>query len=309
MLQKLQLGLWRGMELGVDCVVGMASTLLMTRREFERLVRKATFRQFLSQAGPKTALRWMLNKLTRLGGNSNWEPKSLLAPKAVVTWGADTAYFTPMLEAQWGASIFELYASSEGGIIAMQDWRRKGLVPVPTSVYLEFLPAGTVPDRDATILMDKLEEGGLYEPVITSFYGMPYLRLRQGDLLQVVGRNEKGIPQFKFHSRADDIIDLGSIARINGATLKEALAEVGVPEGQWAARKEYLDGGRPVMSIYVDVEPETAKALQWKLHRAIGKIDPHYREASFTLGYTLLRISPTKQEAVALNGSHVSSSE
>ena len=179
----------------------------------------------------------------------------------------------------------------------MHDWRRKGLIPLPTSVFLEFLPADEQPDPHATVLLDELEQGKLYEPVITSFYGMPFMRMRQGDLLRVTGHTELGLPLFEFHSRSDDIIDLGSIARINRATLVEALDALDVKEDEWTARKEHIDG-LPVMCLYVRKEPEGLEDLRQKLHRTLGKIDPHYREAMYTLGYPLLRLYSTRADAV-----------
>ena len=84
---------------------------------------------------------------------------------------------------------------------------------------------------------------------------MPFLRLRQGDLLRVEDQNEHGVPVFEFHSRADDIIDLGSIARIDTITLTEVLNQVGIDKEEWVARKELTDG-RPTMCLYIDREPE-----------------------------------------------------
>ena len=300
MSQRIQAGLRRSLEPGVDCVIGMSSTLLLARREFERMVDATSFRQLLFGVGARAASRWAWAGMRRMANAKPWEPKLLLAPKSVITWGADTSFLTPTLEAHWGAPVFQFYASSEAGIIAMQDWRRQGLVPLPTSVFLEFLPAGAEPDNDATVLLDQLEDGGLYEPVVTSFYGMPFLRFRQGDLVRVVGRNEHDVPMFEVHSRADDIIDLGSIARIDRATLAEALEVVGIKDGQWTARKEY-EGNRVLMSLYVESDPEHVKDLRGQLETALGKIDPHYREARYTLRYPLLKV-------VAVQGAEVASS-
>ncbi len=299
MSQRIQAGIWRSMEPGVDCIIGMASTLLLARREFERMVAKTSFRQLRSQVGSRAAFKWALGIIRRTITGQPWEPKSLLAPKSIITWGADTSILTPTLEAQWGAPVFQLYASSEGGIMAMQDWRRKGLVPLPTSVFMEFLPAGASPDNEATVLIDELQVGQLYEPILTSFYGMPFLRLRQGDLLRVEGHSEHGVPVFEFHSRADDIIDLGSIARIDTETLTEALNQVGINKEEWVARKELTDG-RPTMCLYIDREPEQVKEMRHKVHRALGKVDPHYREASYTLGYPLMRLISTREGAEGL---------
>ena len=301
MSMRMQAMLSRSLDSGVDCVVGMGSTLLLARREFDKMVAKAGFRQIISRVGAGTALKWIASNLPRLARVKHWEPQALLTPKSIITWGADTSVITPTLESQWGAPVFQLYASSEGGVMAMQDWRRQGLIPIPTSVFLEFLPAGAPPDKDALVLLNELKDGELYEPVITSFYGMPFLRLRQGDLLQVVGRNEQGVPMFNFHSRADGIIDLGSIARIDHATLAEALEMVGLQDGEWEVQKEVLNG-KPVMCLYTDIQPEDAEGLRRKLHRALGQVDPHYREASFTLAYPLLKVYPKKMGAPSANG-------
>ena len=297
MSERIQSGLRRSLEPGVDCVVGMSSTLLLARREFGRMVKKTNFRQLLFEVGARAAMRWALGNIRHVGKGKTWEPKALLKPKSIITWGADTDFWTPTLEAQWGAPVFQLYASSEAGIIAMQDWRRKGLVPLPTSVFLEFLPEGATPDNDAPVLLDALKDGELYEPVITSFYGMPFLRMRQGDLLRVEGRNEHGVPLLRFHSRADDIIDLGSIARIDTDTLAEAMEIVGVSRDDWEAKKEYV-GNNVVMSLYVNMEPENVNDLRSRIDTTLGKVDPHYREARYTLRYPLIRVVATKRSPV-----------
>ena len=149
----------------------------------------------------------------------------------------------------------------------------------------------------STVLINELEEGRLYEPVITSFYGMPFTRMRQGDLLRVIGHNEHGLPLFEFHERADDIIDLGSIARIDTATLTEALEIVGFRERDWSASKEY-EGDRPILHVHVNADPERVPELRRKIHRALGVVDPHYREACYTMGARLLRVTAAKSDVV-----------
>ena len=297
MSERIQSGLRRSLEPGVDCVIGMSSTLLLAQREFGNMVRRTNFRQLLLQVGTRAAMRWAMGRVKHLGQGDTWEPKTLLKPKSVITWGADTGFLTPTIEAQWGAPVFQFYASSEAGIIAMQDWRRNGLVPLPTSVFLEFLPAGRAPENDAPVLLDELVEGELYEPVLTSFYGMPFMRMRQGDLLRVEGRNEHGVPLFRFHSRADDIIDLGSIARIDTETLGEAMEMAGVKQGDWEAKKEYVDN-RVVMSLYVNTDAENVQELRGRIDSTLGKVDPHYREARYTLRYPLIQVIPTKSPVV-----------
>jgi len=75
--------------------------------------------------------------------------------------------------------------------------------------------------------------------------------------------------------------------------------QVGIDKEEWVARKELTDG-RPIMCLYIDREPEQVKEMRHKVHRALGKVDPHYREASYTLGYPLMRLISTRAGAEGL---------
>ena len=103
MSDLLQAQVQRSLDFGVDCVIGMASTLLMARREFQKVVARTTFRQLLLGGRYHAAARWGLGKLRSLVNARPWEPKSLVSPKSIIAWGADTSFLTPKLEAQWGA--------------------------------------------------------------------------------------------------------------------------------------------------------------------------------------------------------------
>ena len=40
------------------------------------------------------------------GNKDRWEPRSIIRPKSVIAWGADTTQLAPTLEAQWGHRSF-----------------------------------------------------------------------------------------------------------------------------------------------------------------------------------------------------------
>ncbi|GAI31244.1 unnamed protein product, partial [marine sediment metagenome] len=106
--------------------------------------------------------------------------KDLWPVKAVLTGGVDTAIYRNDIAHYWGCLPHEFYASAESFFLAMQGWNRKGMVFVPDLVFFEFIPYEEQlehqDDKDyqpSTVLLNEVEEGKLYEVVITHFYGMP----------------------------------------------------------------------------------------------------------------------------------------
>ncbi len=99
---------------------------------------------------------------------------------------------------------------------------------------------------------------GIYEFVFSNFYGGALMRYRVGDLLEVteLKDDETGIqlPQFQFYSRADDLIDLGSMARFTETSIWQSIDECGVKYVDWTAAKEQMDG-KSVLHLYVEVHP------------------------------------------------------
>ncbi|MCX5999088.1 MAG: GH3 auxin-responsive promoter family protein, partial [Chloroflexi bacterium] len=137
--------------------------------------------------------------------------------------------------------------------------------------------------QPATRLINELEEGNIYELVITNFYGMPFIRYRLGDLVKVtsMGESQTGIrlPQFSFYSRADGLIDLYSIVRLDERTVWQALTDTGIGYEDWSARKEY-ERGWPVLRLYVEPKQEAAiPAWEQSLHERLQAMEPFYAEA------------------------------
>lgn len=166
---------------------------------------------------------------------------------------------------------------------------------LPDSVFLEFLPHGEpgAGGDEGTVLINEVEDGKLYEPVITSFYGMPLFRYRQGDLVRIErsGRGNK-TPRMVFHGRADDVIDVYGIARLNGDTVSRALAAAGNGHDEWCLRKEY-EKDKPVLKLYVELHDfNQAADLKHRFHRELMNADQHYREAVYTVALNPVRLVP-----------------
>ena len=89
--------------------------------------------------------------------------------------------------AAWGRDPVEAYGCTEAGLFALQPWANRGLVFLPHLDFLEFIPMDEFARNEAdptyqprTVLMDEVEVDGIYEVVITNFYGGAYTRYRVG---------------------------------------------------------------------------------------------------------------------------------
>ncbi|HSW57555.1 MAG TPA: GH3 auxin-responsive promoter family protein [Dehalococcoidales bacterium] len=114
----------------------------------------------------------------------------------------------------WGVVPMEVYYTPETGLIGMQSWNKKDFTLLPYRNYFEFIPISELAreaiDEDyqpATVLMNELKQGEVYELVVSSFHGGPLLRYRPGDYLKVTALEdiESGIklPQFALHSKPE----------------------------------------------------------------------------------------------------------
>ena len=217
-------------------------------------------------------------------------PKDLWPIKGLACAGTDASIYRKKLEYFWGRVPHEVYGSTEAGTVATQSWVHKGFIFHPYLNFFEFIPeAEWLKAREnrgyqpATVRLDELEAGKIYELVITNFYGMPFLRYRLGDLLKIISLEEKEtgikLPQFMFHARADDLIDLYSIIRLDERTIWQALDNTNVSYEEWSARKEY-EGDWPALRIYIELKKETkAEVLEHLLHEQLLAMSPLYREA------------------------------
>ena len=112
--------------------------------------------------------------------------------------------------------------------MAVQSWTRRGMTFLPHSCFSEFIPEGErlksrkdifyEPD---TVLLAEVKPGERYELVISSFYGMPFLRYRLGQIVRITAREdaEAGIylPQMVFEALADESVFPGESTTYSGS--------------------------------------------------------------------------------------------
>jgi phenylacetate-coenzyme A ligase PaaK-like adenylate-forming protein len=231
-------------------------------------------------------------------------PRDLWPVKALICWGIDTNVHRQALRRYWGAEPFEFLATTEGGIMAMQAWNKKGMTFLPGANFLEFIPDDELarerrsPNLDpATHLMDELLPGHSYEVVITSLNGMPFVRYRTGELVEVVAAAdpETGVmlPQFSFVGRADRIIDIEGFTRLDETTLDRAISAVTGGAIEWTARKE-LEGEEPILRVYAE-GVEDVTAFEAAVHESLVREDAYYRDLQSMLEVQPLRVTPVER--------------
>lgn len=229
-------------------------------------------------------------------------PKDIWPVRAILGWGMDTDLFREDIRRYWGQAPYEAYATTEVGIIGIQSWARRGLTPLPFVAHYEFISEEErlkgMMDRTyqpRTILLPEVTPGRRYELVVTSYYGMPFLRYRIGHFVRVLSLADKdagiALPQIAFDGRADDLIDIGNFTRLDERTVFRALRLTDTPFKDWTLRKEVVSG-KPVLHLYIELKGTTARnGLEHRLHDKLKECDSFYLDLDRMLQIRPLRVT------------------
>ena len=286
--EKMKAGLDEALAGGVDALGGLPAILVYIGEMFRQGDIEINM-PFLLKNPAALARVTRAQIRSRLAGR-RMLPRDLWSIKVIVGGGVDSAIFRERIEDLWGRCPLEVYGGTEGGLYATQTWDHEGMTFIPNLNFFEFIPEREYfrwhmdeSYKMKTVLLDEVEEGELYEPVITNFHGGIMTRYRLGDMVRITSlRNHKlniDIPQMVFHSRVDDLVDVASLGRLTERTIGEAIGKMGIPYVDWVARKEIADN-MPTLHIYVELErgyiaseESVAAAAREQFH----KLDRRYR--------------------------------
>jgi len=172
----------------------------------------------------------------------------------------------------------------------------------PDMVFLEFIPYQEQlehqDDKDyqpTTVLLDEVEEGKLYEVVITHFYGMPLLRYRMKDIIKVIALrdDEAGVnlPHIIFQRRIGETINLAGLAELDEKTIWQAIANTGVKYTDWAACKEY-DQNQSFLHLYLELKEEKeATEVATMVDEQLKIVDTDYKDIDIYLKIKPVRVT------------------
>jgi hypothetical protein len=299
--QRVALGFRLAMREGMDYFMGLASVLARMGEQFEQQSGSTKLSKELLD--PATLWRLIKAVLIAKMHKRNILPRDLWKPKGIMTGGADTIVYGDKIEHYWGKRPLQGFGCTEGGNLAMQGWNGKGMVFSPDIAYLEFIPLDEHLKNKAdpgftpkTLLYNELDLG-VYEFVLTNFHGGALTRYRIGDLFEVIALRDdelgSPLPQLRFYSRADDVLDLGNLVRLTEKDIWKAIEATHVKYQDWLARKEFQDA-RVMLHIYLEPKPSeslTVPDFEHILTSKLSELSSEFGSLSAILGYNPLRVS------------------
>jgi len=284
---KVAKGFEVSLRTGVDVLVAMTSVLVKLGNDFRELSRntkdsKLTKHPAVLQRFGRALLRSKLEHRGIL-------PKDLWPVNALIGWGIDTRSYREQVYQAWGRYPYELHGCTEAGIIALQSWNKRDLTLLPTSNFYEFIPEeewlacrDNIFAQPSTLLLPEVEPGKRYELVITSFYGMPFIRYRLGHLIEITALEDAEaqvyLPQITFESRADDLLDIAGFTRISEKTVVQALVNASLKYEDWTLNKE-VDGDKTTLHLYIEMNGnQSPQEVAVAIHSELANLDPGYRD-------------------------------
>jgi hypothetical protein len=304
---KIRTNFEAAMERKVDLIISMTSVLVSAGEQFaDAFSRNGNAKPRSSKSKPRRSWRSKIKFASAIlkAALRGRKPRAgdIWDTKGIIGWGVDTPVFRDRVEDHWGMAPREIYACTEGGVMGVQGRDTDGMVFNPYMNFVEFLPISEAEKMEKdrsyqgqTHLMNEVIPGQVYEVVISSFYGMPFVRYRLGHQVRFLQRpassESNGLPEFEFLGRSDDRLDIAGFTRIDEKTMWEAVEGAGLPIGSWTARTENRDG-KPILHLYAEANAAISQSeAEERIHSALRAEDDFYRDLEDMLGIRPLEIT------------------
>ena len=298
--ERIQRGFQISLREGVDIIASIASVLVKMGEAFSEQAQGTKFSPYMLH--PKIVGRLLQAWLRSKREKRPILPKDLWPARAILTGGVDTVIYRDDITHYWGGELLEFYGSTEVGLFAMQAWNKKAMTFSPDNAFLEFIPEEErlkhMDDKGyqpPTVLLNQVQEGKLYEVVITHFYGMPLLRYPLRDLIKVVALRDDevgvNLPQIVFQRRVGETINLGSLAELDEKTIWRAIANTGIKYTDWSACKDY-ERNQSFLHLYLELKEEKeAVEIAAMIDEQLKSIDVDYRDIDSYLQLQPVRVT------------------
>ena len=295
--QRIAEGFANALNDRVDILISMTSVLKRVAERFDpNATRSNGSGGLVKKVNAKGAFRLAEAKLKSTFTHHNMKPRDLWEPKCIVGWGLDTRFYSDEIEDAWGRPPYEIYAATEAGVMGVQFRERGGIGLNPHTCFYEFISESELElersdpnHKPRTCLLDEVEPGESYEVVITSFFGMPFVRYRLGHIVRFTNDHVGYGHEFLFVGRSDERIDIGGFTRIDESTIWKAISRAELPVRDWTLRRE-IEGIVPELHIYLEFSnPFEVARLVPTLHQSLKDCDPLYSDLETMLGICPLK--------------------
>ena len=292
---------------GADLFYGVSSVLVKIGESF---VNSEGSSKFIWPGNLKQAIKLIRAFWKKKVKKEKLYPKDLFEFKGIVCGGTDSDTYKSQIEDLFGITPLEIFGGTESAGVATETWSRNGLTFFPDVNYLEFIPESEMKKEELepgyqprTVLLDELEEGAIYELVITKLRGGAFVRYRIGDIMKCTGLENKEdkikLPQVKYLDRVNNIIDLAGFTRITKQIIGDAikLSDLGIEN--WTACKEFGED-RPYINLYFENENEhDMDTIRKNINEQMKNVDTDYRDVHTMLGYDPLKLTVISNGAFA----------
>ncbi len=299
--ERILKGFELAMATGIDHVYALSSLLARIGEQFEQGSRSTTLSPSL--LNPIVIYRLLKGFLVAKLNRRGMRPSDLWNPKSIISGGTDTDIYRDAIEYYWGRKTHEGYGATESGAIGQQAWNYKGMTFYPNTNFWEFIPLEdhikSVNDPSytpKTHFMDELTPG-IYELVFSNFHGGIFTRYRIFDLVDIYTLRDDeldiDLPQFRFFSRAGDVIDLASMVRLTEKIIWSAIEGANVDYADWTARKEEVDG-QPILRIYIEEKQPQTKSIDEitaSIHKELCRLNQEYADFEEMFGNNHLKVT------------------
>lgn len=298
--ERIAKGFQMALKDGVDLILGIASILVRIGDAFSGETRSMKFSTYMLH--PKVMLRLLRGWLNSKKEKRAILPMDIWQVKGIMTGGVDMLIYKDDIIRYWGRKPYEFYGSTESFLLALQSWNSEGMVFLPDTVFLEFIPyeellkcQEDINYKPTTLLLNEVKEGESYEVVITQLYGMPLLRYRTRDLIEVttLGDTDTSInfPHLVFKRRLDETINLGGLVWLDEKIIWQAIANSGIKYTEWSACKEY-DRNQGFLRLYIELkEDREVTEIEELIDKQLKIIETTYRDIESYLNIKPLRVT------------------
>jgi hypothetical protein len=300
--ERLEKGFCMALSDGMNGFYGLSGILVAIGERFKQGATNVKPAELLSK--PKALLRLMKGKVKSSLQGRQMLPRDLWSLNGISCGGTDGVVYKDKIEAMWGVRPLDVYAGTEGLILAMQTWDYSGMTFTPHLNFLEFIPENEhfrwLLDRSyqpKTVLLNEVKPDQNYEVVITNFHGGAMVRYRIGDMVKITAlRNDNlgiDIPQMAFNRRADDLIDIAGFTRLTEREIWQAIENTGIPYVDWTGRKEII-GEKAVLHLYIELKDgytSSNQHLASAVHNQLKKLDSDYADLESMLGLAPLKVT------------------
>jgi hypothetical protein len=244
--ERIRLGFQQAMSEGFNYFFGLSLVLVNVGEKIRESSNSMNIRPFLKS--PRALWRLTRGKLRSSLNKRSLLPRDLWKIEGIIGSGTDSYVYKDKIKNLWGRNPLDIYACTEGGVIATQAWDYDGMTFIPNLNFLEFIPEDEQlkwqMDRSyqpKTLLLDEVETGENYELVVTNFHGGSLMRYMIGDMVKIqsLRDNKLGIhiPQMAFERRVDDFLDF-YVVTFTERSIWQAIESTGIPYEDWIAYKD-----------------------------------------------------------------------